>query len=811
MNIGDIFVSLRADGAGFKKDVEKAASDGGDAAGKSFTQRFGSQIRTGASAVALGAGALFAAATKGALEMQDAVAKYRAETGASEEDAKAAINAANELSKTHLQTFSQITETLTAVTTQMGLTGDQATKMTDQILTFSTATGQDAVTATKAFDDILDAWNLTAADAQGIMDALVVSHQKYGGTIEENESALQKLAPALTAANMTWQDGVGLLNLFNDAGIAAADAVPAMQRALTKVHSPEELKALLVDISNTDDGFARATKAADLFGSRGGAKLGAALGAAHGDLDQYKVDMQQAEGATTDAASAIENTLPNKIKLGVANALAEVRKFGDGFGPALTGIASLASIGTSFASALKLDDALKGAWTKAAANQTVSSAATAAGGVLGKAFVLGATVGLAALLADAWIKALRDAQTQLENDPGSGGTGQFGPRSMWAGAKVAAQKEAADIGVASLEAFNKAWNDAIAAGNGPDAALAAAKFAAGLNTAFQHDTSFAKSGFSAGGSWADTFIDTVVKQVTAGAGQFISRWDVIVSQGLLEHNTSFKKAAAGATGWFHAVHDAGVGVTESVRAATQATANRMRTFTSEWRGDWINVVHRLDLSSGNIHQTLAGMRRDTNQQLKELEYDLSHPHQKERTLHHLQEQMKRAMRDLKAAQKNGDADLIAEAQRAVDAINAKMDQLSGNMSITATVHTVWKGGEGTGDTNGGGGPGRRASGGPVPEGWSGLVGENGPEWLTEFRGGGGFVRSNSSVRSSLASMFGGAGAHGELHHRITVDPIRVDGNLSPEAAHELGLGVGSGIGGVLVEMRRQRGQPVGAG
>jgi phage-related minor tail protein len=111
------------------------------------------------------------------------MAKFQAETGATADEAKAALEAMDRLAATNLQSFGTVADVLTQVRTQMGLTGAEAEAMANRILKWSTATGQDAVEATKAFDDVLDAWNLTAADSQSIMDALLVSHQKYGGSV----------------------------------------------------------------------------------------------------------------------------------------------------------------------------------------------------------------------------------------------------------------------------------------------------------------------------------------------------------------------------------------------------------------------------------------------------------------------------------------------------------------------------------------------------------------------------------------------------------------------------------------------------
>lgn len=312
-----------------------------------------------AAGVALAGG--LALATKGAVQAEEAQARFMAETGASAEEAQHFAETVNAMSGSTTVAFDQIAESATKIRTDLGLVGADADKALDQFTRYEKATGQGA-DAVAAFDDIQDAWNLTAKDTQGIMDVLIASHQKYGGSIEGSQAALAELAPSLQAANMSWEQGAGLLNLFNAAGVDSAAATAGMQRALTKVKSPEELQKLLDDISATEDPFERATKAADLFGSRAGAKMGQVLGAAGGDIDQFTISVEEATGATTKANDALEGTFSAKLKLAINGVTSALRGLGMEFGPLLTGAASLGTL----AEQLGLTGPLKKAGGKAA-------------------------------------------------------------------------------------------------------------------------------------------------------------------------------------------------------------------------------------------------------------------------------------------------------------------------------------------------------------------------------------------------------------------------------------------------------------
>jgi hypothetical protein len=283
-------------------------------------------------------------ATRGVVQLDDITAKYTASTGASADEAERARSSILRMSRDNLQPMGEIGDALAKVHTDMNLTGGAADDTALRFLKFSRVTGENAATEVGNLDDILDAWNLTADKSQGIMDALIVSHQKYGGSIAGNEAALRDLAPTLTAANLQWQDGLGLINLFQQAGADSQVAITGITSALSKVKSPEELQRLIADISNTVDPFERAQKAADLFGQRAGSKLANVLKPGIGSIDQFKISTEEATGATDRARGVLDDTWGSRFKLMLKDAGASVLEFADQFGPVTTAAASVASL-----------------------------------------------------------------------------------------------------------------------------------------------------------------------------------------------------------------------------------------------------------------------------------------------------------------------------------------------------------------------------------------------------------------------------------------------------------------------------------
>jgi phage-related minor tail protein len=386
MTIGDLLFALGIDGSRLEQDVTKEAQKAGDAGASTMTKRLSLGLKAGAAAIGTAVAGMFAFALKGSAELTSIENDFQSETGASAEEAKRAGQVINKVAGENQLSLEAVRDAAIAVHKDLGLTGDAADKATAQFAKFGRVTKQEPAAAVKAFDDILDAWNLTADDTQTVMDALVVSGQKYGGSVEDDQAALAKLAPVLTAVNGTWQDGIALLDLAKASGLDTADAITGLNKALGKVKSPEELQRLIDDISNTADPFLRAQKAADLFGQKAGPKLANAL--AGKSLKDFRIDMNEAAGATDKAADALDQGFGGQARKMLSEFGATLRGLGSDWGPVLTGAAGFATL---FAS-LGLDTVIEKLGPKAIAafkdvgtkgGQALVDAAGTATGALG--------------------------------------------------------------------------------------------------------------------------------------------------------------------------------------------------------------------------------------------------------------------------------------------------------------------------------------------------------------------------------------------------------------------------------------------
>jgi hypothetical protein len=345
VTIGDLLFALGIDGSRLEQDVTKEAQKAGDAGAKTLSQRLSAGLKgAGMKALAGTFSAAAAAATTGALQMEDAVARIRSETGASQQQAEEIAKASNQIAGDQQQSLAAVTDVAIAIKKNMGATGEQLNQLTDSTVKFARVTKQDGVGAVKAMDDIVDAWGISLGDVTTVQDQLIASNQKFGGSITENQDALARMAPQLKALGASIDDGIGLLNLFAASGLDSSKTVVALNTAVTKLKPGQTLNDLIAQVSAIQDPTLRAKKAIELFGAKGGTALANVLKPGINGLADFKVSAQDAAGATNKAVDDLDSSLGGRLRKVLSQAKAALRGFGADFGPAVTAAASVGSL-----------------------------------------------------------------------------------------------------------------------------------------------------------------------------------------------------------------------------------------------------------------------------------------------------------------------------------------------------------------------------------------------------------------------------------------------------------------------------------
>lgn len=345
-SIGDLFFALHGDDSQLQLDATKAGDSAGTKAGGTFSDSFGKIVKTAASAViGAGVGLALKAITDGAVELDAATRKYQADTGATIAETKLAGEQISALFRTNVDGYAVIGDVLAKLRTDLHVTGDDAQALAQDFLHYALATGQEPVAATDALTSAIKAWKVPAEEIPALMDKIVAGHQKYGGSVSDNVDVLTRLAPALTAANLDMNYGIGLLNLFSAAGLDSSKVTTAFAAALKAVHSPEELQTMILKIQSTADGFDRAKLAIALFGAKAGPQLADALAPGTASLSSYEISAAAAAGATDKAAEAIDQGFGNQVVIAFHNVEGALSGLTQNVGPVVDVLDALGNMG----------------------------------------------------------------------------------------------------------------------------------------------------------------------------------------------------------------------------------------------------------------------------------------------------------------------------------------------------------------------------------------------------------------------------------------------------------------------------------
>lgn len=399
--IASLKILLGLDSTGVTKGIGTA---------KSQVSGFGISAGTAFKAVGAAASLGFGIATKGALSMNKVQGEFQAATGKSRAQAVAFSKDMNALMGTTGavgHSFEEVAALGTTVEQQFGTTGKATADLTENILEFAKVTGGDADTAAGQLRDTLTAYGMSADDASGFMDQLVASNQKFGTKIgPETLDILQHMAPALQDMGMGLDDGVGLLNAFQVAGLDAGTAQKGLNAALQHLPPGQTFDDLIKKIGDMkSQGLDPTTEAIKLFGIKAGPALAQAIQPGMTSLDQFKIKAQDADGAVTTAADNME-TLPERFEKVFDKVGATLRGFGQDFGPLLSASGSIVSAFAALPDAIQgpLENGLKGVWSKIATSGPVKLAAGLAGAAASGAYSVAAAGAdaLAGLLKEAW-------------------------------------------------------------------------------------------------------------------------------------------------------------------------------------------------------------------------------------------------------------------------------------------------------------------------------------------------------------------------------------------------------------------------
>lgn len=238
----DAFVSIGGDTTDYDRaiaDSEAKTAGVGQRLAKALNPRalFGIMSKV--------AGAAFAVMTKQGLELNQVLNDLQTETGAVGDDWEAMQKVVRRENGRTTESIDAIAETVKVMRQDLHLTGVEIDKYADRIFNAGLATKLGSTRIAKAVDDIRDAYHLSIGDALDVIDQVIASQERWGGSIDDRLSQLRSLAPQLHALNLNQRDGITLLNAAAKAGLETTDVQKMLNAAVARFKPPPGLRELL--------------------------------------------------------------------------------------------------------------------------------------------------------------------------------------------------------------------------------------------------------------------------------------------------------------------------------------------------------------------------------------------------------------------------------------------------------------------------------------------------------------------------------------------------------------------------------------
>lgn len=240
-------------------------------------------------------------------------------TGASG-DALASMQSSMEQIATTIPTeFGTAGAAVGEVNTRFGLMGDELTKVSGDFIKFAELNGTDVSGSIDKVQASMTAFGMSGSEASTVLDILNKAGQDTGISVDKLSQDIMSNSTALKEMGFDYNSAAGFIANLNKNGIDSSTVMTGMKKALqnaTKEGKPlsQALQELQTNMANADSSTEAMQMAIDLFGSKAGPQLAAAI-------SEGRISLDEAANAVTNFGDSVNATFeatqdpPDKFKI----------------------------------------------------------------------------------------------------------------------------------------------------------------------------------------------------------------------------------------------------------------------------------------------------------------------------------------------------------------------------------------------------------------------------------------------------------------------------------------------------------------
>ena len=249
--------------------------------------------------VGLGAASLkaFSEVDKG----QDALVKL---TGATGDQLEAMQTSMENLATSMPTTFEEAGNAIGEVNTRFGVTGEQLETLSGQFIKFASLNNTDVSSSIDSVQKAMDAFGLQAEDASGFLDTLNAVGQNTGISMDSLTSLMTTNATAFQELGLGASDAANLLGTLEKAGIDTSIVMTGLKKAQAEAAKEG------TDMSTVlEQAFSSSGDAVDIFGSKAGPQLYAAMQNGVISLDDFTASADGVNDSVGSVSDTFDATL----------------------------------------------------------------------------------------------------------------------------------------------------------------------------------------------------------------------------------------------------------------------------------------------------------------------------------------------------------------------------------------------------------------------------------------------------------------------------------------------------------------------
>jgi phage-related minor tail protein len=251
--------------------------------------------------------------TKAGIDIDKAQSNIVKGTGASGDELENFVKISRDVNNKVPQNLDSVSSVLAEVNTRLGVTGDDLSKTTKQMLDFSRVTGTDGVTAVKNVTRMMADWGID--NSEELLNQLTKASQISGASVEGITQKAVDYGVQLRSLGFDQTETISLLSKFEKEGVATEKIFGGLSMALGRLaqsgvdDTGEAFKMLTGEIEATGSTGDAVRQAIEILGTRAGPDFALAVKEGRFAIEDYVKELENTDGS-------LENTAKNSLTMG---------------------------------------------------------------------------------------------------------------------------------------------------------------------------------------------------------------------------------------------------------------------------------------------------------------------------------------------------------------------------------------------------------------------------------------------------------------------------------------------------------------